>query len=838
VPEVAQAFVRVRANTTGFRKDVAAGIGPNLKHAVFGFAGITAGLLGMEAAVHTLRESVQEAGQVQKSVETINQVFGESGKRIEEWATTTAASLGVTDIAALEAASRVGILAKNLKIGQEKAATMTLGFEQLVAAISSIRGSDPNLTFKKLPLVLAGNIRSLKELGFTFSSLEIKQQAVKDGLIKMTGTVTPAVKAQAIYSLITKNLGYYQGLAAKHSGDLINKQRQLSAEWALAQQRLGKELLPAVTKAVTYFSDKLPNAVNKTAIAYNRLKAVVVPITDVLGGLGNVIKVLIGYKLAGILIGWGTKLAALGTTATATAAVVVEAQAIEDVAIQSTIAWVIDLETALVSVGPAAAKGAAGVTGAMAVETAAIGRTAGAASILRGSLMGLSKIAAILIPVTMVVTAITKGPKQYFKDIAGDLNPFSDSSVKGNLLKDLFGTDLGAQALGDTVTKQLDKLWDAAGLPNKARDRALKAAAEKQRKVDVRPRPTQPGILGPMAPSFLTQISGGMFGLTSIGTPASDVAKITKPLQKYQQLQLDALAALRTKSLADDLKVARAVADIFNRRVKTTKLVGKALYDLKTQQQQALNTVAQLEEQITADAQSAAAERTRKAEDAAAKRKDAADKLKAAQEKHLADVKASIDLQQARLDTKIQSAIFTTPKDTSDEGRLYRANIAFVDIQIRNIMKLKKRTTDQNTALETLRQQRLDLRQKIRDLKKDTSDGGGFSLQDLWGEAVRQFNEFGSNVSGSPTTPGGAIGAVAGGILAQKPGLSKVDADKLSAAGITNGLLGEILLAIQGDGRTSSNGSGKTAYDPMPRGAGVGHRTAAQARRQAKVRGK
>ncbi len=85
----------------------------------------------------------------------------------------------------------------------------------------------------------------------------------------------------------------------------------------------------------------------------------------------------------------------------------------------------------------------------------------------------------------------------------------------------------------------------------------------------------------------------------------------------------------------------------------------------------------------------------------------------------------------------------------------------------------------------------LTIRQSIKSLA-----GGGFSLSDLFKEAINQLNEFGSNVSTAPITPGGARAAVAGGILAQKTGLSDAEKASLNATATTNDLLAQILVAI------------------------------------------
>lgn len=669
--EIAQAFVRVRANTAGFQKEVAAGIGPSLKRAALGFAGISAGIFGIEKGVEILRDGVTSAARVQKQVETISQIFGESGVAVEHWANNVAASLGVTDDAALETAARIGILAKNLGIAQPKAAEMTLGFEKLAASIAQIRGTDPAVTFAKLPQILAGNTRSLKEMGFAFSNAQIKAKAVELGIIGVKDAITPAAKAQAIYALITKDLAYYEDLAAKHSGDLLNRQRVLNAQWDQAKQRLGTALLPSLARLAGYLSTELPKAADRTATAFHDINIVVHPLLELIGGLGNAIKIFIGYKLAGVVGGWITKLVALGTTSQATATIIVEANATETTAINTTAAAQARLNGLIAGAAPAAAAGAAGVEAAAAAETAALGSVAGAAAGIGTAMAGLARIAPILLTVTVVMQIITKGPKKFGSELFKNLS--GGGGNDDNILKTLFGTDLGASKLGDTLAAGMNSLLDKLGVPNHIKDKVERA---------------QGAATVKLAKEWEDQFGLGAFLDKAAAATKAEATKngrrVKGKIQVYQQLQLDLQAALRTPGKQDELRVANAILDIFNKRVANTKLTGNALFELKQQQQNALDTVAQITDSINQDAQAAA-------EAQAAKDQKARDKLaatrKRAQAKAAADFKRDykqwhseqIRLLKERFGSKVGSSAFNLNTTATEQAArpedFYRAAV-------------------------------------------------------------------------------------------------------------------------------------------------------------------
>jgi hypothetical protein len=239
---------------TGFQSETESGV----KSAFSRIGKIVGVALGAGEAFNFGKEIVGDAAQVQKSVETIRAEFGGAAQSVLDFSDKGATALGISAQVADATSARFGILFNNLGIGRGKAAEMTVGFEKLTGALSSIRGADPSEVMNKIVLAAAGNTRGLKQLGIAIDQNQIKQEAFKLGIISSTKeALTPASKAQAIYALATSHLGQYLDQAKAHSGDLANVQRRLSAEWSNAKDTLGALLLPAVTKVATAFADWL-----------------------------------------------------------------------------------------------------------------------------------------------------------------------------------------------------------------------------------------------------------------------------------------------------------------------------------------------------------------------------------------------------------------------------------------------------------------------------------------------------------------------------------------------------------------------------------------------------
>lgn len=267
--EIAQAFVRIRPDTRGFSSEAEGGI----KSAFGRLARIAAGAFAIKEGFDFGKEIVGHAADVQKQMEAVESTFGRASEAVLKFNENGAKGLGISAHLADTTAARFGILFKNLGIGGDQAAKMTIGFEKLAGSLASIRGLDPSTVLRNLPLAVAGNLRSLKQLGIATDQTQLKVAAFKLGLTQsVTQGLTPAQRAIAIYAVATGHLSEFQAEAAKHSGDLVNRERVLAATWDNAKDRLGQGLLPAFTRLATIAADVLPRAISIVGHAFRDLR--------------------------------------------------------------------------------------------------------------------------------------------------------------------------------------------------------------------------------------------------------------------------------------------------------------------------------------------------------------------------------------------------------------------------------------------------------------------------------------------------------------------------------------------------------------------------------------
>lgn len=175
-----------------------------------------------------------------------------------------------------------------------------------------------------------------------------------------------------------------------------------------------------------------------------------------------------------------------------------------------------------------------------------------------------------------------------------------------------------------------------------------------------------------------------------------------------------------------------------------------------------------------------------------------------------AAAQAETDRRLALDDLRIQQADLTDNTDDNERA---------INRKISDLKKLR-------AATKKYSQEWIDFTAQITGLqlqKKNlgSSAGSGFTIEELFGEAQKNFNEFSSNVSSSPMSAGGVRGEFSAGILQYR---DRIDQAKLAGVATTNDLLGRILGAING-------GRGPSRIDPDDPIGPAGFATAAHARK-------
>lgn len=327
----------------------------------------------------SVQSAVMAASSLSESIAKTNQVFAQNADSVNAWSKTTSKSFGVSQQAALEAASTYGNLFRAFGVSADQAASMSKGLVELAADMASFNNVPIADALNALRSGLSGEAEPLKRFGVALTDARLKEEALRMGLIKTTTGVLPAgIRLQAAYALVMKDTALAQGDVSRTSGGLANQLKFLQAGLQDAQAGFGELLLPAVTNLVNAMNDSLLPALERIQEAFALkgadagLSQLVTEITKFLSGLEgaakmayNFITIVIGMKIVAPII-YGIRTAWL---AAATGA---------EVAATATQIAATTMKTALISTGIGAIVVAVGTLAAYLIQMGISARAAAA----------------------------------------------------------------------------------------------------------------------------------------------------------------------------------------------------------------------------------------------------------------------------------------------------------------------------------------------------------------------------------------------------------------------------------------------------------------------------
>ena len=200
---------------------------------------------------------VSMASNLEESQSKVNTVFGASAGVINEFASTSAKSFGITKQAALEATGTFGNLIQAFGIGRGQAADMSTTLIGLAADLASFNNTSIEDAIQALRSGLSGETEPLKRFGVAINDVRLKQEAMNLGLYDGKGALDITAKTQAAYALILKDTSLAQGDFERTSGGFANQMRILKASLSDAATELGTVLLPYFKTFVSFVNDNI-----------------------------------------------------------------------------------------------------------------------------------------------------------------------------------------------------------------------------------------------------------------------------------------------------------------------------------------------------------------------------------------------------------------------------------------------------------------------------------------------------------------------------------------------------------------------------------------------------
>lgn len=259
------------------------------------------------------------ASDYEENVNKVDVAFGESAENVKAWAATATEQFGLSENAALEAASLFGDMGTSMGLSTEEAASMSTALAGLAGDLSSFKNVDIEQAMTALNGVFTGETESLKRLGVVMTQTNLEDFASRTG--RVYSEMSQAEKVALRYEYVLDQTKNAQGDYANTSDGAANSLRTMKAELENLGVAFGQELLPVVTPFIQSITEmihkfgELDEGTKKTIITVAGIVAAVGPVLSIGGriisgigtltsGIGSVIKVIgvIGPVLTGTVL--------------------------------------------------------------------------------------------------------------------------------------------------------------------------------------------------------------------------------------------------------------------------------------------------------------------------------------------------------------------------------------------------------------------------------------------------------------------------------------------------------------------------------------------------------
>jgi hypothetical protein len=200
------------------------------------------------------KKAISDASALSESVNAVNVVFGDASDKIAAFGKTSSSSVGMSQRAFNELATKTGSLLQNFGYSADDAADSTIKLADRAADMASVFNTDVDSAMAAIEAGLRGQNEQLLNYGVSIDASTVKAKALEMGLADATGAIDAQAEALAVEALIMEQTAAIAGDFDNTSGQLANSQRTLQADVENLSAQFGTALLPVMESVVAVLS--------------------------------------------------------------------------------------------------------------------------------------------------------------------------------------------------------------------------------------------------------------------------------------------------------------------------------------------------------------------------------------------------------------------------------------------------------------------------------------------------------------------------------------------------------------------------------------------------------
>ena len=204
---------------------------------------------------YTMKKAVDAASDLEEATGKFNVVFRDQIKQAEEWSKILVASYGLSTREAKTYMASIQDLLKPMGVASDTAAKLSNEVVKLAVDLGSFNNQKTPDVMRDIESALVGNYETMKKYGVVLNVAVIRQEALRQGMIKGKEVLTAAQKATVAYDLIVRGSTDAIGDWARTSKGYANTMKQVKATIENVAAKIGDPLMPAIADVVRGFDD-------------------------------------------------------------------------------------------------------------------------------------------------------------------------------------------------------------------------------------------------------------------------------------------------------------------------------------------------------------------------------------------------------------------------------------------------------------------------------------------------------------------------------------------------------------------------------------------------------
>lgn len=237
--------------------------------------------------------AANSASDLEENLNKIDVAFGDSADTVRDWSMNALTQFGLSKVAATQATSAFGALAKGVGLTEESAAEMSTTLAGLSADLASYFNVGTDDSAKALEAIFTGESESLKKFGVVMTDTNLKQFAEDQGLVYTELSQTE--KTMLRYQFVLEKTSDAQGDYARTSDGTANSIKTFKSATSDLSTAIGTQLLPVITPLI----QKITEIITKFSQMSPETQKIITVIGLVVAALGPVLAI-VGRLITGV----------------------------------------------------------------------------------------------------------------------------------------------------------------------------------------------------------------------------------------------------------------------------------------------------------------------------------------------------------------------------------------------------------------------------------------------------------------------------------------------------------------------------------------------------------